>query len=472
MSKKSYLRSQKRVVMRQDLHQEQTQKLQQRLTSQQVRYVRLLEMNEQEAEAAVARELDDNPALAVAEDAPVEPRREGRYYTSSRPNAEPDWTPVAADDSVTLYDYLYAQVGELVLPEGVRRAALYVIGNLDSNGYLQRSPRAMIDDMAISEDMEVDTATMDEALKVVRSLDPAGVGAVDLQQTLALQLDRLPASQRRDDAMRIVGEGFEQFVMKHIPKLVTRLKLPAGRVEQAVELIRTLNPKPGSTIESGRSSMATAVVPDFQIDTSDDGEITVGFNSSIPSLAVEESFEQAYRRLQATAETRKAGDSRFVVSRYRDARDFIYLLKQRRDTLYSVMTAIISLQRDYFLSCDERDLKPMTLKDVASIIKMDVSTVSRATAGKYVATPCGVVPLRFFFSEGYDDADGGKISARTVQAALRELIEKEDKHHPLSDEALCRMLSQRGYDVSRRTVAKYRDRLGLPVARLRRLMQV
>lgn len=473
MSKKLYLRSQNLTQMRQDLHQEQTQRLQQRLTSQQVRYVRLLEMNEQEAEAAVIRELDDNPALALSEEEePAPAERPERYYPAFRSDSEFDWTPVAADDSVTLYDYLQAQVGELTLPEDVRRTALYILGNLDPNGYLQRSPQAMIDDMAMSEDVEVPSSTMDEALAVVRKLDPPGVGAQDLQHALILQLERMTPSCVRNDALLVLEKGFDLFVMKHLPKLVTRLRLPAERVERAVELIRSLNPKPGSGIGSGRSAMATPVVPDFQIDTTDEGEITVSFNSRIPALAIEESFEQAYHRLQTAARNRNEGDNRFVISRYKDARDFINIIKQRRDTLYSVMTAIISLQKDYFMSCDEKELRPMTLKDVASLINMDVSTVSRATAGKYVATPCGVVPLRFFFSEGYDDADGGKISARSVQAALRELIDKEDKRHPLSDEALCVMLSDRGYEVSRRTVAKYRNRLGFPVARLRRLMQV
>lgn len=457
--------------MRQDLQQFQTQKLRQRLTSQQVRYVRLLEMNEQEAEAAVEKELDVNPALEKVEHVPgADEVAAYSWLHDSRSTPEP--APVPAADSESLYEYLERQIGERSLNDDVRRLALYIIGNLDSNGYLQRSPEAMSDDIAFSSGEDVSPQAMHGALELVRTLDPPGVGATGLQQSLELQLERLPQSQTRDDALSIVREGFDAFAMKHTARLVSRLKIPARRVEEAIALILTLNPKPGSAIGSGRSDLAAAVVPDFQVDTSDSGEIVISFPGRIPPLAIEESFEKAYRRLQENANARKEKDARFILSRYGDARDFINILRQRRDTLYSVMTAIVKLQHEFFVTGDEKELKPMTLKDVAAMIGMDVSTVSRATAGKYVATSYGILPLRYFFSEGYDSADGEAVSARSVQAALRALIEKEDKRRPLSDEALCRLLAEQGYQVSRRTVAKYRDRLGLPVARLRKDMQL
>lgn len=455
--------------MAQELQQVQTQRLTQGIAAQQVRYVRLLEMNEQEVEAAVERELDDNPALERLEVSRPEPR----YVPVIDRPAQPEWTPVAADDSETLYDLLDAQIGESSAPESVRRTARYIVGNLDPNGYLERTPQGMIDDLAFGRDIEVSPAEMSQALELVKSLDPAGVGAANMQEALELQLKRMSPSTRRDDALRIVSDGYEDFAGKHIPRLVSRLKIPAKRVEEAVELIRTLNPKPGASMGSGRGEMSAALVPDFQIDVSDSGEITVSFPGNIPALAIEESFDQAFKRLRDRAERQKEPDARFIISRYDDARDFINIMRQRRDTLYSVMTAIVKLQHDYFVSCDEHDLRPMTLKNVADLINMDVSTVSRAKANKYVATPCGIVPLSFFFSEGYDRGDGSDpVSARSVQAALRSLIEGEDKRHPLSDEALCSMLADKGYNVSRRTVAKYRDRLGLPVARLRKNMQL
>lgn len=452
--------------MRQDLQQNQIQRIQQRLTSQQVRYVRLLEMNEQEAEAAVERELDDNPALEKAED---KQPAEARYYPSFQSRgAESEWTPVVADDSETLYDYLERQIGERELDEDIEQIARYIIGNLDSNGYLQRSLQAMSDDLAFGPGIEATPAQMKEALAVVRSLDPAGVGADNLQDSLELQLMRLTPSQTREDALRIVREAFDAFTMKHSHRIVSTLKIGVARVEAAVALILTLNPKPGSSIGGGHGEVAAVVVPDFIVDVEDDGDIKVSLPGRIPALAIEESFAQAVKRLQHEGSSADRKGSEFVMSRYGDARDFIAIMRQRRDTLFAVMTAIVQLQKEYFLTGDERDLRPMTLKDVALKVGMDVSTVSRATAAKYVSTPIGVLPLRFFFSEGYGDGEDQKVSARGIQAVLRQLVEEEDKKHPYSDEALCGMLAEKGYVVSRRTVAKYRDKLGLPVARLRK----
>ncbi|MCM1222831.1 MAG: RNA polymerase factor sigma-54 [Lachnospiraceae bacterium] len=442
--------------------------MRQTMTSQQVRYVRLLEMNEQEVEAAVERELDDNPALERADVAVATVATE-RYIPREQLPSRPDLTPIDADDSESLAEHLSTQIGELTLPDDIRETALYIIGNIDSNGYLQRSENAMIDDIAFSTGIEVSPQTMHEALVRVRSLDPAGVGAYNLQDTLKLQLERMKPSESRDDAMRIVSEEFEEFSLKHSHRLISKLKLPAARIDKALRLIRTLNPKPGSAVGTGRRDVAAAVVPDFQVDVDASGQITVSFSSNIPSLVIEEGFEQAYRRMKERKQARIEADDKFVATRYRDARDFINILQQRRDTLYSVMTAIVKLQKEYFITGDEQTMQPMTLKDVAAMIGMDVSTVSRATAAKYVATPGGVLPLKFFFSEGYG-ADEDRVSARSVQAALRELVEKEDKKHPLSDEALCRLLAGKGYEVSRRTVAKYRNNLNLPVARLRKGM--
>ena len=455
--------------MRQDLQQNQTQRLQQRLSAQQVRYVRLLEMNEEEVEAAVDRELEENPALEKKEESPTE----ARYY-NPRPQAEPrDWSQVDADDTETLYDHLSAQIRERELPEMIRKIALYIIGNLDSNGYLQRTPAAMANDLAFGPGIDASDGQIRQALQVVQSLDPAGVGASNLREALELQLERMPQSQTRDDGLRILREGFEAFTMKHTHRLVTLLKLPQQRVDEAVALILTLNPKPGSAVGGGRGSTAAAVVPDFIVDVSPSGQISVALPSRLPQLDIEESFSEAVRRLQKKPDKESRKGNEFILSRYGDARDFIAILQQRSQTLMAVMTAIVKIQHDYFLSQDERDLRPMTLKDIAEMIGMDVSTVSRATAGKYVATPGGILPLRFFFSEGYDsggEEGGERVSARSVQAALRALIEGEDKKHPLSDESLCRLLGEQGYTVKRRTVAKYRDNMGLPVARLRRKM--
>lgn len=430
----------------------------------QVRYVRMLEMNEQEVEEAVERELDDNPALSKADETlAVVP-----YMPRERFPERADITMFDADDSETLTEHLASQIGELSIPEDVRRTALYILGNLDSNGYLQRSEQAMIDDLAFGPGIETTPQTMHQAVELVRSLDPPGVGAVNLQDTLILQLNRLPQDPVRDDALLILKQEFEEFSMKHTHRLVSKLKLPLRRVEKALELIRTLNPKPGSSVGTGRADMAAPVVPDFQVDVERDGDITISFSSNIPALAIEESFEQAYKRILLRKQASEDADSKFILSRYRDARDFINILQQRRDTLHAVVTAIVRLQEQYFRTCDEADLKPMRLKNIADMIGLDPSTVSRATAAKYIATPCGVKPLKYFFSEGYGEGEDEKYSARSVQAALKQIVDSEDKRHPLSDEAICQMLADKGYEVSRRTVAKYRSRFGIPVARLRK----
>lgn len=456
------------------LRQQSELTLQQRLSPMQVRYVRMLEMNQQEAEDAVERELADNPALALDEESgpavAADHSRETASWRQARDVSADETAPVwtrQADDSVSIYDFLEEQLRERDMTDEDSFLARYIVGNLDANGYLQRSVAAMTDDLAFGPGIEVSPGQMKQAMEVVRSLDPPGVGAVDLRDALLLQLRRMPESAVVADALRIIEECFEAFTMKHTHRIVSQLKMDAGRVEKAVGLIVSLNPKPGSAVGSGRDDVARPIVPDFVVDVYPEGEISVGLPSGIPELAIEQGFVSAVKLMERNRQRRKDSDAEFVMSRYNDARDFIEILRQRRDTLYAVMTAVSARQKEYLLTGDEHTLRPLGLKDIAADTGYDVSTVSRATAGKYAATPYGVLPLRFFFSEGYGD-DGDAVSARAVQAALRAIVRGEDKRHPFSDERLCAMLLEKGYEVSRRTVAKYRDRLGIPVARLRK----
>lgn len=466
--------------------------LQQRLSPLQVRYVRLLEMNDNEAAEAVERELADNPALAVAEDTPQTLATEdGGIFTESaeelqrKDYADADEIPYyrlrqtpsgresydltpAPDDSDDLYSSLNAQLGELHIDADDREVAEYVIGNLDSNGYLRRSPAGMISDLAISAGREVSAQQMKRALEAVRSLDPAGVGAENLEQSMELQLARLPETQERSDALRIVKEAWDPFLKRHAHRICSLLHIDATRTAQAMNLISSLNPKPGSPLGSGRGSRAAAVSPDFYVEADDNGELRIGLAGRHVELTVEASFESAMKLMQSRTGKERMQGADYVAARYNDARDFISLMRQRRDTLLSVITAIASLQREYFLTADDSTLRPMTLRDVAALTGHDPSTVSRATSGKYVQTRAGIKPLRYFFSEGYTSTGGDDISARQVQAALKALVDGEDSRHPLSDEALCRDLAAQGLEVSRRTVAKYRDRMNIPVARLRK----
>lgn len=480
------------AVPSQNLSQHLGEQLQQRLSPQQVRFVRLLEMNRSEAEEAVERELADNPALERVEEAVSLPLTEdGSAFSESaeelqrKDYADPDdvpyyrlrapvagredaYVPVTPDDGDDLYSSLLAQLGELDIDPDDRAVAEYIVGNIDPNGYLHRSPAGMLSDLTIFSGKDYTPEQMRRALRAVRSLDPAGVGAETLEQCMELQLLRLPASQQRDDALRVVAEAWDLFLKRHTHRLGARLHIDRHRAAAAAGLIARLNPKPGGAIGSGRGAHAAAVVPDFIVEADDAGELAVSLAGKRPELAVEASFESAMKLMQNNADRRKIKGADYISARYNDARDFIVLLKQRRDTLMSVITAIVSLQRDFFMTADDAALRPMTLKDVAAVAGFDPSTVSRSTSGKYVQTHGRILPLRHFFSEGYSSGEGEEVSARQVQAQIRKLVKEEDPRHPLSDEALCRMLSDSGFDVSRRTVAKYRDRMGIPVARLRR----
>lgn len=476
----------------QHLTQHLGEQLQQRLSPQQVRFVRLLEMNRSEAEEAVERELADNPALERVEESETLPLTEdGTAFSESaeelqsKDYADPDevpyyrlrtpssgredaYVPVTPDDGDDLYSSLLAQLGELDIDPDDRAVAEYVIGNLDSNGYLHRSPAGMLSDLSIFSGKDYSDAQMRRALEAVRSLDPAGVGAETLAQCMELQLRRMPPSQERDDALRIVAEAWDLFLKRHTHRLGARLHIDRHRAARAAALIARLNPKPGAAIGSGRGARAVSVVPDFIVDVDEAGHMSVSLAGKRPELAIEASFESAVKLMQNQADRRRVKGGDYISARYNDARDFILLLQQRRDTLMSVITAIVSLQRDFFLTADDAALRPMTLKDVAAVTGFDPSTISRSTSGKYVQTHARVLPLRHFFSEGYASGEGAEVSARQVQARIKKLVGEEDPRHPLSDEALCRLLADGGFDVSRRTVAKYRDRMGIPVARLRR----
>ncbi len=471
------------------------QKISQRLTQAQLRFVKLLELNAPEAEEAVEKELEDNPALELADDSDdlrqhnlTDDGTEFRETAAQMQRAdyagddEVPWEPAAdsdpwaegyrADTSESLYDYLNSQIDQKKLPPLVAVTAHYIIGNLDTNGYLRRSLPEIVDDMAFGPGIDVDMATAREALDAVRSLYPPGVGASDLRECLMLQLEALPASPVRDDALRVAREGFEEFARKNTHRLVTLLKMPADRVRTAMALLSSLNPKPGASIGRGESEKAPAIIPDFIVDNSG-GELSVTLNNRIPELRISRSFDQAVKEMNANADRKRTASDDFVRLNWASARDFIRALRQRQDTLFAVMTAILDIQKEFFLTDDPRQLKPMGLKDVAALTGFDPSVISRATANKYAATSGGIFPLRYFFTDAVastdsDAKEGDEPTRRQAEEEIQALVEAEDKRHPLSDEEIREALVAKGFDLSRRTVAKYRDRRGIPVARLRK----
>lgn len=446
---------------------ELTQKTVMRLSQQQLRFTRMLELNTPELEEAVERELEDNPALGVKENQPEE--EEKRYPAFTRPQPPEDYVFSPPDESETIYDQLLDQLSEHSLSARVESAARFIIGSLDTNGYLHRSLRDIVDDMAFGPGIEVSMEEAEEALRVVRSLEPAGIAASDLRDCLRMQLVAMKPSDTCCNALRIIDEAYEAFTMKHKHRIMSGLKLSDREATEALDLILSLNPKPGASLGHEPADGANVIVPDFVVNV-EDGDISISLSSRIPELCVELGFEQAMANLERTAKGRPKKGSEFVVSRYNDARDFIKVLSQRQQTMMTVMSAIVKIQKEYFLTEDVYRLKPMMIKNVADLTGLDISVISRVTSNKFVALPWGILPLRFFFSDSIGESGEGADAAtnRKIEAQLVSLIEAEDKLHPLSDRKLMEEMQKRGFDLSRRTVAKYRDRQGIPVARLRK----
>lgn len=448
---------------------ELTQKIGIRLSQQQLRFTRMLELNAPELEEAVERELEDNPALGVKEETTEEDVR--RYPVYSRPQPADDYVFSPPDESETLYDQLLAQLSERSLQANVETAARFIIGSLDSNGYLHRSVAEIVDDLAFGPGVEVSLEEAGEALRVVRSLEPAGIGAADLRDCLRMQLEVMPRTEKRENALRIINDAYDAFTMKHRHRIMSILRLSDRETSEALDLILSLNPKPGAALGHDPAESSNVIVPDFVVNV-EDGNISIALNNRIPELCIEEGFEQAMANIERTPKGRPKKGSEFVVTRFNDARDFIKVLSQRQQTMMKVMTAIVKIQEEYFRTEDVYKLKPMMIKHVADITGLDFSVISRVTSNKHVALPWGIFPLRFFFSDSIgEERDGSEAATnRKIEAELVALIESENKLHPLSDRKLMEEMQKRGFDVSRRTVAKYRDRQGIPVARLRKEM--
>lgn len=449
------------------------QRLTMRLSAQQLRFVKLLELTAPEVEDAVEKELEDNPALEATDDGGNDMPDLPRYRFEARNTSPDDYSDYdfsPADTGESLYDSLLRQLSERDLPPKVNQAAQYIIGSLDPNGYLRRPLPSLINDMAFGEGIDVTPAEATEALDTVRSLEPYGVGASDLRECLRLQLVHLPASTARNDAIDIIDKQFEAFTMKHTHRIISGLKIDKDRAKEAIDLILTLNPKPGASVDPSNSG-SIVIIPDLII-SNDDGHLTLSLNNRIPDLAISRTFSEAVREMEESSRKRAAKKGQeFILSRYNDARDFIRILRQRQETLINVMTAIMKIQSEYFATEDVYRLKPMMIKDISAITGYDLSVISRATTNKHVATPWGIFPLRFFFSDsiGEESEDNSEtLTNRKIEAEIAAIVEGEDKKRPLSDENIKKIMEEKGYEVSRRTVAKYRDRQGIPVARLRK----
>ncbi len=488
------------AIVKESLRQVQQTKLQQRLNPQNVALGRLLEMSVPEIEDEIQRQLDDNPALEVTHNSDSVNSESDFTETSEQLQladyASEDDVPAyitghkkafaadqaydpasfAADEGDSLIEALMQRLAsENELSDRDRRIAGHIIGNLDDNGYMTRSLSAIADDISISEGFDPTVAEMNNMFKALRNIDPAGIGAVDLRDCLLLQLDRLKPSVRQRTAREIVANYFDLFSKRHFPRLQASLEITKEDLADALDLIRTLNPKPASALDLSRPSDRTRhISPDLAVEyDSEDDSFTISLLGNIPELGIEASFsgvvsdEAAEKKdLPPSVRQRQRQALAFIRRKHADASAFIGLVKMRAETLLLIAQAIVKHQRAFFISGEKADIRPMILRDIAAATGLDLSVISRASAGKYILASHGIYPVKLFFNERPDaDAD---VSSHEILDVIRTLIDTEDKHSPLSDQAICDTLTEKGYDIARRTVAKYREKLGFPVARLRR----
>ena len=507
--------------MAQKLIQTQAQKLQQlqRLSAQQMLQVKLLEMPLTELEDSINAELDDNPALesenpddmlnenVANDDSPAddeydnsndedayeaESEKEARKdeldqalesigkddqmpdYNTDRYNNQDsaDYEEMIYGDTTSFYDKLKEQMDMQPLSDKEKKVMEYLIGSLDDDGLLRKDLDSICDELAIYHNIDVTEKDIEHVLHILQTFDPAGVGGRSLQECLLLQVKRLPRGVLRKTMEEVFTDYFEEFTKKHWDKIKAGLELHDTQVETLQEEIRKLNPKPGASMGETEGRNMQQITPDFIIDTNDDGTITFSLNrGNIPQLTVSPSFTDMIDTYRKHKDKMSRSDKEallYAKEKVDKAQGFIEAIKQRRHTLIVTMKAIIDIQRQFFLDGDEADLKPMILKDVADRTGLDISTISRVSNVKYAQTKWGTFPLKFFFTDSYTTEDGEEMSTRKIKIALHDIIEKEDKKKPLSDDALAKLLKEKGFPIARRTVAKYREQLGIPVARLRK----
>jgi len=354
------------------------------------------------------------------------------------------------------------------LTEHERTVASFIIGSLDEDGYLRRDIESLVDDLAFRAGVESNAEEVERLLHIIQEFEPSGVGARDLRECLIIQLEDKKRTPSVANAIRVLSDQFEAFKNRHFQKIMTRLRLSEDEMKGVMDEIRRLNPSPGGQIDDSYNDQAQQVVPDFRLEY-ENGQLILSMpRFSIPELRINRKYSEIMEagRLSSSRADKEAAS--FVKQKIDSAKWFIEALRQRQNTLQSTMQAIIDYQHDYFIDGDESNLRPMVLKDIAEMTGFDISTISRVVNSKWIETHFGIFPLKYFFSEGLENSDGEEVSTREIKKALREMVDGEDKHNPLTDDELVDGLSERGYKVARRTIAKYRAQLDIPKARLRR----
>jgi len=372
----------------------------------------------------------------------------------------------------SFYDQLKQQMGLAPLTDEQRDVMEYLIGSLDDDGLLRKPLGAISDELAVYHNIDMTTAQIEKVLRVLQTFDPAGIGARSLQECLLLQIDRRNDSTAKRLMQRVISDFYDEFTKNHWQKIQAALKLSDLQAATLLGELRKLNPKPGAAMSEAVGRSLQQITPDFIVDTQDDGTVTFILNQGeLPELQVSQSFADSMKEYMQNREnvSRQAKEALLYIKQKIDAaQGFIEAIRSRRHTLTVTMRAIIQLQHQFFVDGDEASLRPMILKDVAEKTGLDISTISRVSNSKYAQTRWGTFPLRHFFSDGYVTEQGEELSTRQLKAALRDIISAENKQQPLSDDALTAAMNAKGYSIARRTVAKYREQMGIPVARLRR----
>ena len=456
----------------------------------------MLEIPTLELEERIRQEIEENPALEEGVEKSDDSDEQDDFNEDFDTNDTPDFEEYMADDDIpdykliannssrddkhedipfsaglTFHEFLSDQVGLLQLTDRERSLMDYIIGNIDEEGYLRRSPESMVDDIVFQAGVETTDEEMKRLVREVQQFDPAGVGAINLQECLILQLERREQTPDVINARKIITNFFEEFSKKHYDRIIRAMAITEVELKEALNQIVKLNPKPGNAWSGNvLEKTFSAIVPDFIIEN-DEGTLTVQLNNSnVPELRVSSTYNEMFRDFTSNKEnqSREMKDAvMFAKQKIDAARWFIDAIKQRQQTLIATMTAIVNYQREFFIEGDETYLKPMVLKDIADITGYDISTISRVSSSKYAQTEFGIFPVKFFFSETMLNDSGEEISTREIKKIMQECIDEEDKRAPINDDKLAEMLKEKGYNIARRTVAKYREQLNIPVARLR-----
>ena len=470
------------------INQKQVLSLQQKLSPQQIQMIKLLELPAVQLEQRIKQEIEDNIVLEEeersAEDEEQPPQQisfdeylredDTPSYKSRINNFSKDdkQRPVYLTEGRSLQEYLVEQLGYRNLPERDLRLAVYLIGSIDEDGYLRRDLESVADDIAFTMGLETTAEELERLLGIIHELEPAGIGARDLRECLPLQMAQMPVNTRpRRLARKILTSYFDEFVKKHYEKLMARLQISEADFRDAIAEIRHLSPKPGNLYAEGGTDTTPYIIPDFILDYQD-GRFSLSLNSyNVPEVRVNRRYMEMIREMVGSDGRVREKDKeaiQFVKNKIDSAKWFISAIKQRHDTLMRTMQTILDYQQEYFKDGDKSKLRPMILKDIADRTGLDVSTISRVVNSKYVQTQFGIILLKSLFSEAMQTDSGEEVSSYEIKNILQQCIDEEDKRRPLTDETLMDILNSKGYRIARRTVAKYREMLGIPVARLRK----